>query len=740
MSVCELNYFPAYILTSMKKLLFSLCLAMLCSLVVGQTASLKLQIIDEHDETPIPGVIVKIIGTNTGGVTDIDGMVSFENLTVGSYQLQLSLIGYERKRVSVTIPTETSVTIIHLHEEHGNLEEVVVQSTRSSRTIADIPTRIELIAGEELEEKANMKPGDIRLLLSESTGIMVQVTSPTSANAAIRIQGLDGRYTQLLKDGFPLYSGAASGLSLLQIPPLDLQQVEVLKGSASTLYGGGAIAGLVNLISKRPTEEGETSFLLNGTNAGGFDISGFHGKRNGKWGSTIFAAYNANSPFDPADIGLSAIPKLQRYTFNPRLFYYPSNQTSVEFGINMNQEDRKGGNMALLRNQDAPANAFFEENRSFRINSQFQLNHELDENKRLQVKNAVNFFDRSLTTNNYLFQGQQWSSFSEVNYQVDKTKSDWVMGANVYTEQFIDQDQVLDRSYHLQTYGLFAQNTWTIQPQWILESGLRTDYVPDYGWAVLPRVAMLWKANANFSSRFGGGLGYKAPTIFTEETERLQYQNVLPIQPASNVLERSYGLNWDVNYKTGLLDDALFVSINHLFFYTYLDRPLFLESVGGSVNTFQLQNIDGYVDTRGMETNVKWEWRDFKWLMGYSYTDARIIRQGTSNTYPLTPKHRLNSVLFYEVHDEIRVGWESYYFSPQQLSDGSVGQSYWIMGFMAEKMWERFSVYINFENFLDARQTRFDTIFTGSINNPVFREIYAPLDGFVINGGVKIRL
>ena len=110
----------------------------------------------------------------------------------------------------------------------------MVSSTRSSRTIKDIPTRIEFIAGEELDEKANMKPGDIRMVLSESTGIQTQQTSATSANSSIRIQGLDGRYTQILKDGFPLFSGYSGGLGLLQTPPLDLKQIEVVKGSAST--------------------------------------------------------------------------------------------------------------------------------------------------------------------------------------------------------------------------------------------------------------------------------------------------------------------------------------------------------------------------------------------------------------------------------------------------------------------------------------------------------------------------
>lgn len=712
--------------------------ALLCS-IHAQSQNLKIKVVDEHTELPVPGALVQVRGQSVSGVSDAEGFVELAGLPEGRLTISFRMLGFEFKQTTVELPyTDNEWLVIAIHEAHDDLDEVVVRSTRSSRTIADIPTRIEVIAGEELDEKANMKPGDIRLLLSESTGIMVQVTSPTSANASIRIQGLDGRYTQLLKDGFPLYTGAASGLSLLQIPPLDLEQVEVLKGSASTLYGGGAIAGLVNLISKRPTKEGETSLLLNATNAGGFDVSSFHGKRGDKWGTTLFGAFNMNQPFDPADIGLSAIPKFQRFTFNPRVFAYPGSKTQVEFGLNFNYEDRKGGNMSLLRGNENLPNAFFENNESLRLNSQLELNHEISEDKNLQFKNAVNFFDRKLTSGDYLFHGVQRASFSELNYRKDGDGMDWVLGANVWTEDFEELNPTLDRSYNLQTFGVFAQNTWTIQPQWVLESGLRTDYVPQYGWAVLPRIALLWKRSESFSSRFGGGLGYKAPTLFTEETERLQFRNVLPIDPETNSLERSYGLNWDLNYRTTLFDDRLIFSVNHLFFYTYLDRPLFLSEPVGQL--YRLENINGYVDTKGMETNVKMELGYFKWFLGYTYTDASIIESGISRVHPLNPKHRINSVLFYEVHDDWKIGWESYYFSQQELSDGSIGQSYWIMGFMVEKIWERFSLYINFENFLDARQTRFDSIFTGSIDNPVFREIYAPLDGFVINGGVKIRL
>ena len=259
----------------------------------------------------------------------------------------------------------------------------------------------------------------------------------------------------------------------------------------------------------------------------------------------------------------------------------------------------------------------------------------------------------------------------------------------------------------------------------------------DYGAVFLPRVSALFKIANGLTSRIGGGFGYKTPTIFTEESERLQYQNVMPIDDKTNKLEKSYGANADINYRTYIGEDWSF-SINQLFFYTYLDNPLLLEN--SSANLYQFVNSPGYIHTKGTETNIKIGYDDLKLFLGYTYTDARLNQNGTTVESPLTPKHRINSILMYEIEDKWKVGLEAYYFSPQKLNNGTTGEGYFITGFMAEKIWERFSLYINFENFLDTRQTRFGSIYTGTITNPVFKDIYAPLDGFVINGGIKFKL
>lgn len=635
---------------------------------------------------------------------------------------------------------KTDTTSVYQTDKTQEMDEVVISSTRSSRTIKDIPTRVEFIAGEELDEKANMKPGDIRMVLSESTGIQVQTTSATSANASIRIQGLDGRYTQILKDGFPLYSGASSGLGLLQIPPLDLKQVEVIKGAASTLYGGGAIAGLVNLISKTPKDEQELKFHLNGTSAGGFDANGFYSKKFGKTGATIFAAHNRNAAYDPAGIDFSAIPKFERFTFNPRFFVYPNENTTISLGVNTAFEKRIGGDMHFIKNKNETGHSYFEKNKTERISTQFLFDHIFGEHEHFIVKNSVSYFNRKLTTPGYTFDGTQYSTFTEASYANHGDKLEWIAGANLWTDQFKEKAFVTGpkRDYNLNTLGAFAQNTWKAAEWMHVETGLRADYVMDYGLAFLPRISALLKFSPAFTSRIGGGLGYKAPTIFTEESERIQYQSVLGIDKDKNRLEHSYGGNWDVNYQTILFNDRLSLSINQLFFYTYITKPLILKPTGNA--SYRFENISGHIDTRGTETNLKLGYSNYKLFLGYTYTDARIRDNGRHQQNFLTPKHRINSVLFYEVEDKWKAGLEAYYFSKQQLSDGKTGQEYVILGFMVERLWDRFSIYINFENFLDARQTRFDNIYTGSIATPTFRDIYAPLDGFVFNGGIKINL
>ena len=509
--------------------------------------------------------------------------------------ITFSYLGYESETKSFSFPLSSTAPVeIFLEQDEEILEEVIISSTRGTRSIQNIPTRVEFISSEELGEKGSMKPGDIRMLLNESTGIITQQTSATSGNAAIRIQGLDGRYTQILKDGFPVFAGAASGLGLLQTPPLDLKQVEIIKGSTSTLYGGGAIAGLINLISKTPEEKRDLSLHLNGTSGKGLDVSGFYGQRFNKVGTTIFASYNRNWVYDPSDTGFTAIPQFDRYVFNPKLFLYLTEHTQISIGLNAMFEDRLGGDIEYIKGKGDDTHSYFEKNKTQRHSTQLTFGHRFNEKDRLDFKNSVTYFKRNIGVPSYSFEGVQVSTFSELSYTHTNQKTEWVAGLNLWTDKF-DENKLTDfqpRDYNQTILGAFVQNNWEATEWLNLETGLRTDYVPDYGTAILPRVSAHFKITDNFSSRLGGGFGYKTPTIFTEDSERLQYQHVLPIDKDKNKLERSYGLNIDFNYVTSFCDGNITFSINQLFFYTYLDNPLLLQSTTDGLYSCLLYTSD----------------------------------------------------------------------------------------------------------------------------------------------------
>ena len=715
-------------------------LSLICMLGISPTTTAQHHLqakIADASGNPLPAATIHWKERNQSFLADSMGMVIINNTPTGKQTFTVSFVGFVTKAFAFTFPfaSDTLIQIILDRAEEEDESEVIVTATRSSRTIANTPTRVEVISGEELAEKGNMKPGDIRMLLNETTGIQTQQTSATSFNAGIRIQGLEGRYTQLLRDGYPLYAGFSGGLSILQIAPLDLRQVEVIKGSSSTLYGGGAIAGLVNLVSKTPAEEREISLLANATSARGLDLSGFYREKFKKTGLTLFASRNSNGPFDPAGIGLTAIPKFQRYSINPRVFFYGKN-TNADVGINYISEDRTGGNINYIKHGGS---GFFEKNNTDRFIAQLGITQKLNEAVSLQLKNSISFFKRDINIPTYRFQGLQQSSFSELTLNSDGKKSGWVIGANLITDALKEERRSNDllRDYSFNTYGVFAQHTWSPTSRFTLESGLRGDYVTGYQFELLPRISAMLRISSHLTTRLGGGFGYKTPTVFTEEAERIQFQRILPVDPNRTVNERSAGGNWDINYRTtaGGVD----ISINHLFFYTRLNRPLML--VSSAWGELAFQNASGYyLDTKGIETNVKLVYQHFKLFVGYTYTDANRHYTNNNSRLPLTAPHRLNNVLMYEIEDKLKLGLEGYYFSRQPLNDGSYGRPYWITGFMAEKLWEKFSVYLNFENFTNTRQSRFDTIYTGSIDNPVFKDIYAPVEGFVINGGIKISL
>ena len=630
---------------------------------------------------------------------------------------------------------------IKKEKETEELEEVRVQSTRTTRTIRNTPTRIETIDAEELEEKSNMKPANVSMVLHESTGLQVQQTSATSGNASIRVQGLDGRYTQLLKDGYPNFGNFASGLSILEIPPLDLKQVEFIKGPASTLFGGGAIAGVVNFISKTPKEKGEFNFIVNQSNIGQSNIGGYASQRKGKFGYAILGLFNLQKSYDVDKDDFSEIPKSNNFTINPRIFYYPNPTTTFMLGNSFTKGIMKGGDMNVIAGNADSYHTYFEKNETIRNTTTFEFDKKFSDNNSFKLKQSWSFFDRNINIPNYEFAGFNTNIFTDASYLWKTKKQTIITGLNFQYDDFKQQNvSTLDAKSN--TIGAYIQQTWDISEYIKLENGLRIDNVnysnPNFSknqLFVLPKISALFKWNSKWNSRIGGGLGYKIPTIFTEQTETNQYQNVVALNNVE--AEKSFGGTTDINFKTNFSDDLVF-SINQMFFATQINKPLILQNSGA--NTF-FKNVDKPVVSKGFETNAKFIYKeDLKFFVGYTFTDAKAKYLTTNQFLPLLPKNKLNMALIFEKENNFKLGLEGFFTDNQFLYNGTQTPTFWEFGFMAEKtLWKNYSFFINFENFTDTRQSNYKPVVNGSHSNPIFDDIWTHTEGATINGGVKLK-
>ena len=703
---------------------------------------LHIRVASSKNNAPLAASIL-IRDTKTGFSSDTTGAVSISFPSNRNYTLVITAVGHDEKETSLRIPYPSDTLRITLESTEEELEEVIVQSTRTSRTIANVPTRVETIELEEIDEKNNMRPGNVAMLLHESTGIQVQQTSATSGNASIRIQGLDGKYTQLLKDGFANFGNFSSGLSVLEIPPLDLQQVEIIKGPVSPLFGGGAIAGVVNFIAKMPKAEPEYSFILNHSNIGQTNVGGFASARNKNLGYTLLALYNKSNAYDVDEDDFTEVPKISEFTIHPKLVVYPGEATTITLGNSFTSGERTGGDIEVIKNKSDSLHQYFEANTTTRNISTLEFEKKSGDKSRFVAKQSFSIFDRTIDLPSYTFSGIDYNSYTDISYITNGINHSFVAGGNFIYNKFNEKGNSSgDRDNTTITGGLYGQHTWDATSSLKLESGLRID-VSDYKndiystteLFVLPRVSVLIKYNPKWSSRVGVGMGYKTPTLFTEQTETIQYQHVLQLTDVKS--ERSYGGTADVNFRTNFSDDLAF-TLNHMFFCTLIDNPLVLEDVGADR---RFVNASEPIRSAGFETNARFIYKDnFKLFLGYTFTDTKASFLTGNQFLPLVPKHKLNTALIYEREGFIKIGLEGYFTGRQYLSDGTSTPAFSEFGFMVEKIFRKFSLFLNLENFTDTRQSRYKSVVNGSHLNPTFDEIWTHTEGFVINGGLKVKL
>ena len=333
--------------------------------LAGRSQGLRVLVRDSLLRQPLAGASVIIAGTTQGATTDATGAAVLTPAPVPGTRLLIRFLGYASRSVTVPPPGQGLTLLLHPDTDRYIEQEVLVTATRTNSRIEDLPTRVEVLGAEEMEEESSIRPASIASLFGDIAGTQIQPTSPTTGNLDLRLQGLPGQYTQILRDGVPLYGGFAGSFGLLTVPPLDLRQVELIKGSNSTLYGGGAIAGLVNLVSKTPIlGKPQYAVSLNQTSLRETDLNGFVARRGARWGYSLYAGVVRQQEKDVDGDGFLDVPRVRNLNLHPRLFFYPNGHSQVALGYTCTLESRRAGDAQELKTGFDPVNGhvFFVEN------------------------------------------------------------------------------------------------------------------------------------------------------------------------------------------------------------------------------------------------------------------------------------------------------------------------------------------------------------------------------------------
>jgi outer membrane receptor for ferrienterochelin and colicins len=681
----------------------------------------------------LDGVSVSIKDSpGRGTVTDASGSALVRGLKPGSYTILFTLIGYKDTAQTIEMPDTALHSISMVADAKALHDVVVVSSTRSNARIEHATTKVEVLGQEEMNEESTLKPGNIASILGDVSGVQIQQSSAVSGNANVRIQGLDGRYTQILRDGMPLYGGYAGGFGVLTIPPLDLRQIELIKGSSSTLYGGGAIAGLINLISKKPAYTPDASVLVNQSTLKETNLNAYYAQRWKHAGVTFFGGQTFQKAVDVDKDGFSDVPDTKSTLLHPTLFLYPSEHSWISLGWSGSFEKRTGGDMIAVAGGKDSAHPYFEKNKldrnAFTLLSESRLSSALI----LSVKGSLSIFQRAETTDTYFFRGQQNNYYGEVSLTARAHRHFITGGINITGDRFMPAaaTPVPVGAFSNRIPGIFLQDNWQLSAATRLEAGIRADHPNGFGTIVLPRVALFNRLDEHWDIRAGFGMGYITPNPLTPQLKDFSIYQIMPIGKDVSP-EKSYSGNAEVNYKMSV-GKAGTLFINQAFFLTRINHPIV--GTGTAAGALQFANKDQPLITRGSDTYVQLHLPSLEFYLGYTYVDALQKYTPQNVGVPLTPRHRAAATALYEKEGDWRVGLEASYNGFQYREDYTHTPSYVFVAVMAEKKFgPQWSVVLNCENLLDARQSKYEQLYTGTIANPSFKALWGPIDGRIVN-------
>ena len=680
---------------------------------------------------------VSAADVTAGGLTvqtDVKGEARII-LPAGEQPVSVVRVGFAPATLTVSVRVgEEVVMIVQLQEQRLETNVTVISSTRSGTMIEDQPIRVEAVPEEEIEENQTIAPGNITTLLNELGGLRVQTTVPALGGSELRLQGLRGRYTQILTDELPLTGSQPDAFSLMQVPPLDLARVEVIKGTTSALYGGSALGGIVNLVSRQPG--GEPEVLVNQTSHKGTDAVGFVPRTlNDRWGYTLLGSVHRQEQEDLDHDGWADLAGYRRAVLRPRLYWDDHAGHSLFVTVGGIAEDRDGGTVSGGTTPDGAS--FHDTLGTRRIDGGLVGRFLMGGGQLLSVHASWTHSGLDRELGNTREHQARDSGNAEINLTGNAHGHTWTIGTALQQEDLrVREVSGLDYSYTVP--AVFVQDEYPLSSQLSLAASGRVDFQNVYGTFFDPRVSVLVRPNNQLSLRLSAGTGYAAPVPFTERTDEVGLLRVLPLGALEP--ERAQSASFDLGWSGGGLE------LNGTVFASSVRHALQTRDSMAQPGQIEIVNAAELTKTSGAELIIRYSHRLLHAIGTYTYlstSESNPVGTGRREV-PLTPRHEAELAAIWESESRGRIGAELSYTGSQSLEDNpyrTAGVSYIELGVLGEARIGEVHLFFNAENLTDVRQTHYDPLLlpAQAADGRWTTDVWAPLEGRVFNAGVRLE-
>lgn len=543
-------------------------------------------VIERGTEENIPFATIQIVGRSGGTVSDEKGQFVFRNLPAGKYTLRVQAMGYKPLEKAVTVGnTVTPDVYFSLEEESFMTDEVVVSANRNevSRKMAPVVVNV---MSTKLFETVNST--DLAKTLNFQSGLRVENNCQNCGFPQVRINGLEGPYSQILINSRPIISALSGVYGLEQIPVNMIERVEVVRGGGSALFGANAVGGTINIITKDPVSN---SFQVASTmsNMNGKSWEQYMGgnvslvAKDNSYGIALYETYRNRNPYDADGDGFSELGKLNMNTFGVRAYYRPDHFSRINLEYHTTNEFRRGGNKFNLQ----PHEADITEQTKHIINSGgISYDRYWEEKHKLSVYGSIQHTDR----NSYYGAQRDLNAYGKTN---DLT---WVVGGMyvgnmdkclfapaTFTGGIEYQDNSLhdvmtgyhrDMKQDVKIAGGFVQNEWRMK-QLTLLVGARLDKHNLIDNVIFsPRVNFLYRPTDNLQARLTYSTGFRAPQAYDEDLHVTAVGGEgVQIKLAEHLREErsnsfSGSVDWTLpigHWQSNILLEGFYTDLRHVF-------------------------------------------------------------------------------------------------------------------------------------------------------------------------------